>query len=137
MDGPAFGTSLTRARRPRLLACNKASFIFAIAQRRAGRHASVNHKHDAGREKMGSRLQDCQSHCFALRYKIAAGQTGNPYGKLLAGLMEQGVQIELCGATAAANHWGNADLIPGVKINTNAMVRVTQLEQDGLTLIYE
>jgi DsrE/DsrF-like family len=64
-------------------------------------------------------------------------KTGNPYSKLLAGLMEQGVQIELCGATAAANHWGNADLLPGVKVNTNAMVRVTQLEQDGFTLIYE
>ena len=64
-------------------------------------------------------------------------QTGNPYAKLIAGLMEQGVQIELCGATAAANHWGNADLLPGVKVNTNAMVRVTQLEQDGFTLIYE
>ena len=66
-----------------------------------------------------------------------AVKTGNPYGKLLAGLMEQGVQIELCGATAKANHWGNADLLPGVKVNTNAMVRVTQLEQDGFTLIYE
>ncbi len=64
-------------------------------------------------------------------------KTGNPYGKLLAGLMEQGVQIELCGATAAANRWGNADLLPGVKVNTNAMVRVIQLEQDGFTLIYE
>ena len=63
--------------------------------------------------------------------------TGNPYAKLLAGLMEQGVQIELCGATAAANHWGNADLLPGVKVNTNAMVRVTELEQKGFTLIYE
>jgi intracellular sulfur oxidation DsrE/DsrF family protein len=63
--------------------------------------------------------------------------TGNPYGKLIIGLMEQGVQIELCGATAAANHWGNADLLPGVKVNTNAMVRVTQLEQEGFTLIYE
>jgi intracellular sulfur oxidation DsrE/DsrF family protein len=64
-------------------------------------------------------------------------QTGNPYAKLIAGLMEQGVQIELCGATAAANHWGNANLLPGVKVNTNAMVRVTQLEQKGFTLIYE
>ena len=63
--------------------------------------------------------------------------TGNPYAKLLAGLMEQGVQIELCGATAAANHWGNADLLPGVKVNTNATVRVTELEQKGFTLIYE
>ena len=64
-------------------------------------------------------------------------KTGNPYAKLLTGLIEQGVQIELCGATAAANHWGNDDLLPGVKVNTNAMVRVTQLEQDGYTLIYE
>jgi intracellular sulfur oxidation DsrE/DsrF family protein len=63
--------------------------------------------------------------------------TGNPYAKLIAGLMEQGVQIELCGATAAANHWGNKDLLPGVKVNTNAMVRVTELEQKGFTLIYE
>jgi intracellular sulfur oxidation DsrE/DsrF family protein len=64
-------------------------------------------------------------------------QTGNPYGKLIAGLMKQGVQIELCGATAAANHWVNADLLRGVKVNTDAMVRVTQLEQKGYTLIYE
>jgi len=64
-------------------------------------------------------------------------RTGNPYGKLPTGLMEQGIQIELCGATAAANHWGNADLLPGVKVDTNAMVRVTQLEQDGFTLIFE
>jgi intracellular sulfur oxidation DsrE/DsrF family protein len=64
-------------------------------------------------------------------------QTGNPYGKLITRLTEQGVQIELCGATAAANHWINKDLLPGVKVNTNAMVRVTQLEQKGFTLIYE
>jgi intracellular sulfur oxidation DsrE/DsrF family protein len=64
-------------------------------------------------------------------------QTGNPYGKLLTDLMRQGVQIELCGATAKANHWGNANLLPGVKVNTDAMARVTQLEQQGYTLIYE
>jgi intracellular sulfur oxidation DsrE/DsrF family protein len=64
-------------------------------------------------------------------------KTGNPYGKLIAGLMEQGIHIELCGATAAANHWGNANLLAGVKVNSNAMVRVTELEQKGFTLIYE
>jgi intracellular sulfur oxidation DsrE/DsrF family protein len=64
-------------------------------------------------------------------------QTGKPYGKLMAGLMKPGIQIELCGATAAANHWINKDLFPGVKANTNAMVRVTELEQKGFTLIYE
>jgi intracellular sulfur oxidation DsrE/DsrF family protein len=64
-------------------------------------------------------------------------QTGNPYGKLIAGLMNQGVQIELCGATAKADHWGNADLLPGVKVNTDAMARVAELQQKGYTLIYE
>jgi intracellular sulfur oxidation DsrE/DsrF family protein len=64
-------------------------------------------------------------------------QTGNPYAKLIAGLMKQGVQMELCGATATANHWVNKDLLPGVKVNTNAMVRVTELEQKGFTMIYE
>jgi len=63
--------------------------------------------------------------------------TGNPYQKILNGLMEKGVQLELCGATAKGNHWGNADLLPGVKVNVNAMVRVTQLEQQGYTLIYQ
>jgi intracellular sulfur oxidation DsrE/DsrF family protein len=63
--------------------------------------------------------------------------TGNPYAKLITGLMKQGVQIELCGATAKANHWGNADLLPGVKVNTDAMARVTELEQKGFTLIYQ
>ena len=64
-------------------------------------------------------------------------KTGNPYKQLLNGLMGMGVQLEMCGATAKANHWGNADLLPGVKVNVNAMVRLTQLEQEGYTMIYE
>ena len=63
--------------------------------------------------------------------------TGNPYKGLMDELAKQGVQLELCGATAKGNHWGNADLLPEVKVNVNAMVRVTQLEQEGFTLIYQ
>jgi len=63
--------------------------------------------------------------------------SGNRYKEALNELMAMGVQLELCGATAKANHWGNADLLPGVKVNLNAMVRITQLEQDGYTMIYE
>jgi intracellular sulfur oxidation DsrE/DsrF family protein len=63
--------------------------------------------------------------------------TGNPFKKAIGELMHQGVAIELCGATAKGNHWGNANLLPGVKVNVNAMVRVTQLEQQGYTLIYQ
>lgn len=63
--------------------------------------------------------------------------TGNPYKKILSGLMEKGVQLELCGATAKGNHWGNGNLLSGIKVNVNAMVRLTQLEQEGYTMIYE
>jgi intracellular sulfur oxidation DsrE/DsrF family protein len=63
--------------------------------------------------------------------------TGNRFKAALNELMAMGVQIEVCGATASANHWGNGDLLTGVKVNVNAMVRITQLEQDGYTMIYQ
>ena len=63
--------------------------------------------------------------------------TGNPYKELLTGLMKKGVQLELCGATARGNHWGNANLLPGIKVNVDAMVRLVQLEQEGYAMIYQ
>jgi intracellular sulfur oxidation DsrE/DsrF family protein len=57
--------------------------------------------------------------------------TGNPYKQLVADLMKRGVQVELCGATAKVHNWGNADLLPDIKINTDAMARTTQLVQEG------
>jgi len=63
--------------------------------------------------------------------------TGNPYKKLVSDLMDRGVQVELCGATARAHGWGNSDLIPGIKINTDAMARTTQLVQEGFVEISE
>ncbi len=63
--------------------------------------------------------------------------TGNPYKMLLADLMTHGIQVELCGATAKVHHWGNADLLPGVKVNTDAMARTMQLVQQGFVKITE
>ena len=63
--------------------------------------------------------------------------TGNPYKDLIGDLQKRGVQIELCGATAKAHHWGNADLLPGIKVNTDAMARTTQLVQQGFVKITE
>ncbi len=63
--------------------------------------------------------------------------TGNPYKKLVADLMKRGVQIELCGATAKIHKWGNADVLPGVKVNTDAMARMTQLIEEGFVQITE
>src|SRR5215469_18744281 len=47
--------------------------------------------------------------------------TGNPYRNLVSDLMRRGVSVELCGATAKAHGWGNADLLPGIRVNTDAM----------------
>jgi intracellular sulfur oxidation DsrE/DsrF family protein len=63
--------------------------------------------------------------------------TGNPYKELVAGLMKRGVQVELCGATATVHHWGNENLLPGIKVNTDAMARMSQLVQDGFVQITE
>jgi intracellular sulfur oxidation DsrE/DsrF family protein len=63
--------------------------------------------------------------------------TGNPYKQLIADLMKRGVQVELCGATARVHDWGNADLLPGIKVNTDAMARTTQLVQEGFVKITE
>ena len=46
--------------------------------------------------------------------------TGNPNKELIADLTSRGVQVELCGATARIHHWGNEDLLPGIKVNTDA-----------------
>jgi intracellular sulfur oxidation DsrE/DsrF family protein len=63
--------------------------------------------------------------------------TGNPYRELVSNLMKRGVQVELCGATAKAHHWGNVDLLPGIKVNTDAMARLAQLAQEGYVMITE
>jgi hypothetical protein len=61
--------------------------------------------------------------------------TGNPYRDVVAGLIASGVRVELCGATACANGWGNADLLPDIKINLDAMARTIELVQQDFVKI--
>jgi len=63
--------------------------------------------------------------------------TGNPYKELIAGLMSRGMHVELCGATARIHHWGNEDLLPGIKVNSDAGARMIQLVQQGFVKITE
>ena len=63
--------------------------------------------------------------------------TGNPYKELIASLISRGVQVELCGATARVHHWGNEDLLPDIKVNTDAGARMIQLVQQGFVKITE
>jgi intracellular sulfur oxidation DsrE/DsrF family protein len=63
--------------------------------------------------------------------------TGNPYKGLVADLIGRGVGVELCGATAKAHGWVNSDLLPDIKVNTDAMARTAQLVQLGFVKISE
>ena len=91
-----------------------------------GRIIAIFHT-DAGHVTLDDRAYNAARHVT----------TGNPYKGLLVGLMKKGVQVELCGATAKANNWSSEDLLPGVKVNTDAMVRLTQLGQEGYVQIKE
>jgi intracellular sulfur oxidation DsrE/DsrF family protein len=64
-------------------------------------------------------------------------KTGNPYKQLIAGLLSRGVHVELCGATARVHRWRNEDLLPGIKVNTDAGARMLQLVQQGFVKITE
>jgi len=61
--------------------------------------------------------------------------TGNPHKEVIAGLIRQGVQIEECGFSMKVNKWGNADLLPGVRVNTGAIGRIIELVQQGYVQI--
>jgi len=57
--------------------------------------------------------------------------TGNPYKGLLAELLKQDVQIEVCAVSMKNHAWGNEELLPGVKVNAGAVARLIQLIQEG------
>ena len=62
-------------------------------------------------------------------------ETGNK--DLVTNLISRGVRVELWGKTAKCHHHGNEDLIPGIKVNTDAGARMTQLVQQGFVKITE
>jgi intracellular sulfur oxidation DsrE/DsrF family protein len=67
--------------------------------------------------------------------RVRKSKGGNPYSKQIASLQAAGVRIEECGQTARDNGWSNADLLPGVAVNSGANFRIIQLVQDGFVQI--
>ncbi len=67
--------------------------------------------------------------------RVRRVSTGNPFKSLVADLIAKGIQIEECAVTMRANGWGNKDLLPGVKVNTGAVIRLVQLQQQGFSQI--
>lgn len=71
----------------------------------------------------------------AIYDKVRKTKTGNPYKGTIANLIKEGVDIEECAVTMKGNGWTNADLLPGVKVNTGADGRIVQLVQEGYVML--
>jgi intracellular sulfur oxidation DsrE/DsrF family protein len=61
--------------------------------------------------------------------------TGNPYKTSIARLLNEGVLIEECAVTMKANKWTNSNLLPGVKVNSGANLRIVDLVQQGYVML--
>ena len=61
--------------------------------------------------------------------------TGNPWKAKIADLQKAGVAFELCSFTAYNNGWVNADLLPGVKVDNDVLLRLISLSQQGYVQI--
>lgn len=57
--------------------------------------------------------------------------TGNPYKGLLAQLQGKGVELEICVNAMKFQNIKNEYLLPGVKVNGGANLRMVQLVQEG------
>ncbi len=62
--------------------------------------------------------------------------TGNPLKGPMADLIKKGIQLEECAVTMRGNGWSNKDLLPGVKVNTGAVIRLVELQQQGFAEIH-
>ncbi len=60
---------------------------------------------------------------------------GNPYKATIARLIADGVSVEECAVTMKGNKWTNADLLPGVKVNSGANLRIVELVQQGYVML--
>lgn len=68
---------------------------------------------------------------FAEKYDDA---DANPNAALVRALVDAGVQIVVCGQSAAGQDVAKADLLPGVQMALSAMTAHALLQQEGYTL---
>lgn len=61
--------------------------------------------------------------------------TANPNAALLRAMMDAGVEVILCGQTAAFGGYGAEELLPGVKLALSAMTALVALQDQGYRLI--
>lgn len=59
---------------------------------------------------------------------------GNPWKSLVADLQKSGAGVEACGTRMGELGVGNADLLPGVKVDADGWTRVIELQSKGFSL---
>lgn len=69
------------------------------------------------------------------RAHLARQGTENPSSALLRALMDSGVEVILCGQTAAFGGYRADELLPGVKLALSAMTALVSLQDQGYRLI--
>jgi intracellular sulfur oxidation DsrE/DsrF family protein len=68
-------------------------------------------------------------------YNRAMGTgNGNPWKSLIADLQKGGASVECCGQRMKEFGVGNADLLPGVKVDNDGWTRVLELQSKGFSL---
>gem|GEM_PF-2262080 len=66
--------------------------------------------------------------------RVMGTKAGNPWKSLIADLQKGGASIESCGTRMKEFGVGNADLLPGVKVDNDGWTRVLELQAKGFGL---
>jgi len=66
---------------------------------------------------------------------LAREGTANPSAALLRAMMDAGVEVILCGQTAAFGGYRPDELLPGVKLALSAMTALVSLQDQGYRII--
>lgn len=66
--------------------------------------------------------------------RVMGTKAGNPWKSLVAELQKAGGGVEACGVRLRELGVGNADLLPGVKVDADGWTRVVELHGKGYTV---
>lgn len=65
--------------------------------------------------------------------RLTGSTTGNPYKADIAQAQRDGFQTEICVKSMQFQHIAKSDLLPGIKVNGGALIRIIELTQKGYT----
>ena len=67
--------------------------------------------------------------------EVRKTKDGNPYKAAIASLLAKGITVEECGMTMMREGWSNKQLLPGIRVNSGANLRVIELAQNNFVVL--